>query len=88
GPLFDRLCDGEVPLGLPVRVPPERRDSLRSFLAARGAFCPVHWRLTDAAGDDAALSRAELTLPVDQRAEPSDMEALAAAVKEFFGGSS
>lgn len=82
-PLYDTLPAGVSPLVLPVRV--AGRDALRSRLAERGIFCPVHWPLppeidSERFSDEQALSREILGLPVDQRYGASEMRELAAAL--------
>lgn len=81
------LAPGEVPLVCPVRVPAEVRDALRSRLADRRIFCPIHWRL-DAGAAPAAQTLASqmLSLPLDQRYDECDMRRLADEVGAFFEG--
>ena len=81
-PLMSHLPDDVVPLGYLIRLAPGRRDEVRRALAARRVFCPVHWPLpgeVDAARFPEAhqLSRTLLTIPMDQRYDPRDMEHLA-----------
>jgi len=69
------------PMLMPLRVRNGVRDRLRSALAARRVFCPVHWKLpVDVRGrqfDEAKLlSREILGLPIDQRYGDGDINEL------------
>ncbi|MEN6349504.1 MAG: hypothetical protein ABFD08_08960, partial [Syntrophomonas sp.] len=91
-PLYDSLADGEVPLGLPVRVDPRIRDRLREHLLQYQIFCPVPWNITgsDTAGlfaEDYRLSRSILTLPIDQRLDKSAVDFLFSRLADFFSES-
>ncbi|MBN1269157.1 MAG: DegT/DnrJ/EryC1/StrS aminotransferase family protein [Kiritimatiellae bacterium] len=77
-PLIPALPDGITPLAFPIRVAKGRRDIFRQRLIERGVFCPVHWRLppdvdSTSFSGSVKLSAEILSLPVDQRYEPSDM---------------
>ena len=83
---FDTYEDGEVPLGHVICL--SNRDVVREKLAAKRAFCPVHWRLPNEVSERSfpgahTLSQRCLTLPVDQRYTPEHMSRLAGLVKEF-----
>ena len=88
-PVVEALSQGEVPLGLPVAVMPQRRDALRRHLAGDAIFCPVHWDLSHVNGDgfdeERALSSSMLTLPIDQRYGERDMHAILLSLSTFFG---
>lgn len=80
-PLFSSLPQGVSPLAFPIRVARGRRDLLRSALAARRVFCPVHWPLPanvspDVFPDACNLAEAILSLPIDQRYDAEDVGAL------------
>lgn len=90
-PLFDRLPTGVSPLVLPLRVARGRRDRLRSALAARSVYCPVHWPLPSDVRARAFESARQLSgdmlgLPIDQRYSVGDIDQLitrvAAACRE------
>jgi len=56
-----------IPLGLAIRI--NDRDRIRKELAARGVFCPIHWKLSDEIDKDEfsyswEVSSSELTLPL------------------------
>lgn len=86
--LFDSLDEHEVPLGLPVLLPPGRRDDLRDFLKNSRIYCPVHWPLKEAGHrgweDEMNLSLSILTLPIDQRYDFTDLDFLFNELAEFF----
>jgi hypothetical protein len=75
--LFPALPDDCVPLGFPVVIPRERRETILRFLYAREIYPPVHWRLSDSVpiefAESHTLSARTLTLISDQRYGPSDM---------------
>lgn len=89
-PLFVTLAEGEVPLGLPVRVKEGQRDSLRQFLAAQHIYCPVHWPLEHLKNldqnypEDITLSRNIITLPIDQRLGKRHLEHMAQTITTYF----
>jgi len=88
-PLLRELESGEVPLGCPVVVDGGRRDALRSHLAGRDIFCPIHWDLAHLTGGafsgERALSAASLTLPIDQRYDERDMTTILDCISTFNG---
>ena len=83
-PLAGRLRDARAPFGYPLSLA-GRRDAVAAALAAEGLFCAVHWRDLGqaAAGDPVAstLRAGMLTLPVDHRYGPAEMERLAEGVR-------
>lgn len=87
-PLYRQLPPGVSPLAFPVRLTlPEYRDSFRAELRRQDVYCPVHWglppELTAAEFPAAAeLSRAMLSIPLDQRYTPEDMAELVARLCE------
>ena len=73
-----------VPLGYVVRL--KARDRVRQSLAAQRIFCPMHWPLPQEVSPQrfpqaASLAETCLTLPIDQRYGPGDMERIADAVR-------
>lgn len=88
-PIFYSLHEGEVPLGLPVRIMFDYRDSLRNFLFSYNIFCPIHWQLTEktAMGEweaDFELSRSILTLPIDQRLGQQELDYMVSKLVLFY----
>jgi len=90
-PLYCSLEDGEVPLGYPIVVRKQRRDDIRRALAARNIFCPVHWPISeDREGyresfKDIQLSLSILTLPIDQRVTPWEIDYLVETLTHLVG---
>lgn len=88
-PIFDSLEQGEVPIGLPVRIMSDDRDSLRNFLLSFNIFCPIHWQLTekmamDKGEADINLSRSILTLPIDQRLGQQELDYMVSKLILFY----
>lgn len=87
--LFHELEEGEVPLGLPVKVEPSQRDNLRRFLFDYNIYCPVHWPLNGEQcisefKSDFELSASILTLPIDQRLTKKALDYFAEKLCLFF----
>ena len=87
--LITEAHEGEVPLGLPIRVGGGRRDELRRFLAQHSVFCPIHWRLphvqkSPALAADHRLAGDVLTLPIDQRMNDLHIRRLVDLLQQFF----
>jgi hypothetical protein len=87
-PVVKCLRSGEVPLGYPVKVNHGLRDELKIFLQRSNVFCPVHWpmdELRERSGlaPDLALSRAILTVPIDQRVDEQALEYVADRIRQF-----
>jgi dTDP-4-amino-4,6-dideoxygalactose transaminase len=72
----------QVPLlALPVLC--EDRNQLRSRLATRSIFCAIEWvdgNWTGRAGEAAHLAAHVLSLPVDQRYEPDDLQTVVKSI--------
>lgn len=87
-PLFHKLEEGEVPLGLPIRLTPGLRNPLRSHLINHGIYCPVHWSLADASQAsfpaEQLLSKSLLTLPLDQSLAPGQLDFTVEKIQQFF----
>jgi hypothetical protein len=88
-PLFDNLSDGDVPLGLPVRINHGGRDEFRQFLATQHIYCPIHWELdhlnnAEEYSAELMLSRNILTLPIDQRLTKSHIEYFGKTIANYF----
>jgi len=82
--LTPKLADDVVPLGYVVKL--KDRDRVRSQLANHRVFCAVHWPLPreiDAMRflEAASLAQTCLTLPIDQRYGPDDMQKIAQMLK-------
>jgi len=86
-PIFDHLPDGAVPLGYVIRL--KNRDTVKEKLAAHRIFAPVHWPLPEEVDnknfpDSKMLSDSLLTLPIDQRYGPDDMNYIANTLKRIL----
>ena len=88
-PLFPQLEIGEVPSGFPVIIKLGRRDLVRSHLAERAIFCPIHWKLAHltvgAFPEEHSLSASMLTLPIDQRYDAIDMKVMLDVLSTLCG---
>jgi len=89
-PVFNELSVSEVPLGFPVKVLNNNRDSLRNYLFTKNIFCAIHWKL-DHLSDvnknynfDLQLSSEILTLPVDQRVTTYHIDYLLLMISQYF----
>ncbi len=85
--LHATLPDDVVPLGYVVNV--DSRDSLRASLAAKRIFCPVHWPMPaeipqESFAEAAENSKRFLTIPIDQRYGPDDMQYVANVIKKLL----
>ena len=81
---FDRIDSNTVPLGYVIRV--KDRDRIRSALAGKRVFCPVHWPLPAQVDrsdfqHSYELSASCLTLPIDQRYDKREMNRIANLVR-------
>ena len=74
--IFSEMRSFDCPMFVPVRVPNEKRNDLRSFLIEHEIYCPIHWtesefhKLDDQTRD---LYDVELSLVCDQRYDEEDM---------------
>ena len=85
--LFDYLPDGAVPLGHVIRL--KNRDRVKEKLAEHRIYAPVHWPLPEEVDkkkfpDSKVLSDSLLTLPIDQRYGPDDMNYIANTLKRIL----
>jgi len=76
-PLFHELPADVCPLGFPVLA--SDRDYVKQELVKRGVYPPIHWNLPSDIDKEEfktswEISREILTIPVDQRYEPKDMD--------------
>jgi hypothetical protein len=73
--LFQKLPEGVVPLGFPVRL--HNRDAVRQELMREQVFPPIHWDLNGLVPDSFvashSLARETMTLPCDQRYDGDNM---------------
>lgn len=59
-------------------------SELRTYLAANGVFCPIHWPPSQVLPRNTDWPKIYLSLPVDQRYSDEDMIRAAALVDAFF----
>lgn len=82
---FPEVGESIVPLGFPVRVPPEWRDSILLHLHRKEIFAPTHWPLEGVVPssfrESHELAKSLLTLVCDQRLDEDDMDRQAAEFK-------
>jgi dTDP-4-amino-4,6-dideoxygalactose transaminase len=79
-PLYDMADPPYAPFGVPVLLPPARRDAVLARLHAQGIFPAVHWRdilSPPTWEDDHARAASIVTLPCDHRYGPAQMDRLA-----------
>lgn len=85
-PMFSEMPDDAVPLAVPVLIPQEKRNALRSYLREHGIFCPVHWPVSSLhkAGSDACrIYNSEISLVCDQRYGTEDMTRTMEMIKQW-----
>lgn len=87
-PLFPALPDNVCPLGFPVVLPAEHRETLRRVLISSNIFPPVHWKLPEQIGqsefvESHRLSASILTIPCDQRYGDNEMEGVIEVIGNF-----
>ena len=75
-------------LNYPVRVKGGKRDNLRSYLASKGIFCPIHWpvprKFNKHLGNEALeISKEILGLPIDQRCDSISIARLFGEIESF-----
>ncbi len=89
-PLWPGLTDPPfAPFGLPVLLPPARRDAILAGLHAQGIFPAVHWREILSPQDwaeDHARAAAIVTLPCDHRYRAGEMDRIATALASLLAG--
>ena len=79
-PLFARLPSDVCPLGFPIVMDTEeQRNTIRNILIRNKIYPPVHWDLPLEVDpllfpESAHLSSCILTIPIDQRYSPSDLQ--------------
>ncbi|WP_440834038.1 hypothetical protein [Paenibacillus sp. 22594] len=84
-PLYTTIMDNEVPLGFPVLVPVDLRNSLRQYLINHNIFCPIHWIIPQKSFDnDMKISSAILTIPIDQRISEEHILYVVEELHQFF----
>ena len=85
-PMFHEIPDNATPLAVPILLPKESRNSLRTYLRKHGIFCPVHWPITalHRAEDSAnSIYSSEISLVCDQRYDAEDMTYIMEMIKQW-----
>ena len=81
------LNKSDIPLFVPVLIPPEHRDALRYHLISNDIYCPVHWPLSELhkimPGSE-ELFNSELSLICDQRYYENDMLRIFECIQEYL----
>lgn len=73
--MFDTLAEEDCPLHVPILVPAQLRDRLRSALTAQMVYCPAHWPVDEHYPyQKTILHDTELSLVCDQRYTLEDMQ--------------
>ena len=88
-PLYTKLNGNEVPLGFPILVKCNLRDSLREYLKCKKIYCAIHWNiqpshLSSSFRIDYDLSCELLTLPIDQRITECDIDHMVCSIVTFY----
>ncbi|HNT23104.1 MAG TPA: hypothetical protein PKM21_01975 [Anaerolineales bacterium] len=84
-PFHKMLPTDVVPLGYVVNC--TERDKIRQNLQAAQIFCPIHWRLPEEVSAKRfpisyRLSNTLMTIPIDQRYNPRDMEHISKVIRQ------
>ena len=83
--LFDTLQPEDCPLHVPIALPAEQRNSLRSLLTAQMVYCPAHWPVdVDYPYQKTTLHDTEISLICDQRYSIEDIKREAEIVLDFM----
>ena len=85
--LFNHLPDDVVPLGYIILL--KNRDAVKEKLSAKRIFSPFYWPLPDEIDikkfpDSNSLSDSLLTLPIDHRYGPVEMNYIADTLKKIL----
>lgn len=72
----------DTPLFLPIFLKTDDRDSLRTFLIAKGIYCPIHW--PEVMGAEVGVRANELSLICDQRYNEGDMKKIVEEVHAWY----
>lgn len=82
---FEKLLDG-TPFSVPILV--SDRDNLQSEMAKKGLYLSVLWPLNDNSRKisrfSSELEESMLSIPVDQRYRPKDMEYICKLISDYF----
>ena len=83
--LFDTLKPEDCPLHVPITLPAEQRDRLRSALTAQAVYCPAHWPVDENYPyRKTILHDTEISLVCDQRYSIENIKREAEIVLNFM----
>ncbi|MDR1522248.1 MAG: hypothetical protein LBS28_05305 [Streptococcaceae bacterium] len=87
-PVFEKLTDIDVPLGVPVLVKDVKRDILRKYLINNHIYCPIHWPVNkynqNISIEAKFICDNEMTLVCDQRYDEKDMLFIVEKCNKFY----
>lgn len=87
--IFPNRSLTDTPMFVPVLVPDNKRDALRSHLINHEIYCPIHWPVSGyhkLNERTAHIYKNELSLVCDQRYTEDDMNRMVKAIKAFMEG--
>ena len=76
----------DCPLFFPIRIRPDIRNGLRTYLVDNEIYCPIHWPVSNASSLNSSTRKIydeELSLICDQRYSIDDMEKIVNKIGEF-----
>jgi len=85
--IFKDMKDSDCPMFVPILVPDNKRDLLRSFLTQHEIYCPIHWpklEKFDLNEREEFIYDNELSLVCDQRYSAEDMNRIVEVVNMFW----
>ena len=85
--LFDKLGENDCPLFVPILIPEQKRDLLRSFLTENKIYCPIHWPISkyhNLSLQEKNIYEQEISLICDQRYGLEEMNKIVKMVKKFL----
>ena len=88
-PVFPGLPEGVSPLAFPIQIDGRIRNRIRQKLMDMNVFCPIHWHLPEEIQSDhfvesKLLSEQILSIPIDQRYTPADMQEMVKRLHTCF----
>lgn len=84
--IFSELGEEDCPLFVPIVIPKEYRDALRSYLIKNNVYCPIHWGISEyhqLSGFSKEIYDNELSVICDQRYNIKDMQYIVELIKNF-----
>ena len=77
------LEDGTIPLFYPTQL--SSREKIKEYLANINIYCPIHWPKPKGIKSDNPLYRTELSIPIDQRYDKTDIDFIYESLIEMKG---